>query len=272
MGDLAPAALIKLSSPATHEFWEIPVLYEDEHLLALDKPSGLLSSPGRDTAEQPSLIKLLHAGIAEGKPWAKERRLAYLMYAYRLEPEMSGVLLLAKTKPVFLDLANGFSSGKFTHKWVALSQGTPDQDHFEVQARLSPDRVRPGAMRVDARRGKAARTVFTLLEKFAGYTLLQCELATNRTHQVQVHLRSKGLRVAGDPLYGGQPLLLSSLKRNYRLKPQATERPLLARAAVHAAELASVHPVTGQPLAITAPWPKDLSVAVKYLRRYAAAG
>ncbi|MEY2466476.1 MAG: hypothetical protein QOD03_997, partial [Verrucomicrobiota bacterium] len=70
---------IKLSSPATHEFWEIPVLFEDEHLLALDKPSGLLTSPDRLDANRPNLMKLLHAGITENKPWARERGLTYLM-------------------------------------------------------------------------------------------------------------------------------------------------------------------------------------------------
>ena len=69
---------IKLSSPATREFWEIPVLFEDEHLLALDKPAGLLTSPDRYDPQRPNLMKLLHAGIAAGKPWARERNLTYL--------------------------------------------------------------------------------------------------------------------------------------------------------------------------------------------------
>ena len=92
------AAGLKLSSPATREFWEIPVLFEDEHLLAVDKPSGLLSSPDRYEPNRPSLTKLLHAGIAQGKPWAKERGLTYLMPAHRLDLEASGVMLLAKRR------------------------------------------------------------------------------------------------------------------------------------------------------------------------------
>lgn len=65
------SAVIKLSSPATREFWEIPVLYEDEHLLALDKPAGLLASPDRYDPQRPNLMKLLHTAIAEGRPWAR---------------------------------------------------------------------------------------------------------------------------------------------------------------------------------------------------------
>src|ERR1041384_377942 len=83
-------SVIKLSSPATREFWEIPVLFEDAHLLALDKPAGLLTSPDRYDPERPNLMGLLHAGIAAGKPWAVERGLNYLSNAHRLDFETSG--------------------------------------------------------------------------------------------------------------------------------------------------------------------------------------
>jgi 23S rRNA pseudouridine955/2504/2580 synthase len=120
-------------------------------------------------------------------------------------------------------------------------------------------------------RGKRALTVFEVRERFARFTLLQCESSTNRSHQVRVHLRHAGLPAVGDRAYGGRLLLLSSLKPQYRLKLNQIERPLLARPALHAEALDLPHPVTGAALAITAPWPKDLTVAVKYLRRYAAA-
>ena len=97
---------VKLSSPATREFWEISALFEDEHLLALDKPAGLLTAPDPDNAERPSLMKLLHDGIAAGKPWAAARKLTYLNNAHRLDFETTGVLLLAKTKTAFMALAD----------------------------------------------------------------------------------------------------------------------------------------------------------------------
>jgi 23S rRNA-/tRNA-specific pseudouridylate synthase len=92
---------------------------------------------------------------------------------------------------------------------------------------------------------------------------------TRRLHQIRVHLRFAGMSAVGDMAYGGRPLLLSSLKRDYRLKPDQIEHPLIARAAIHAEMLTLPHPVTGETLTITAPWPKDLTVAVKYLRKYA---
>ena len=115
-------AAIKLSSPATHEFWEIPVLFEDEHLLALDKPARLLASPDADDVARPSLMKLLHGGIADKKPWASERHLEYLNPANHLDFDVSGVLLLAKNKPAFIALANLFSSEKARLKYVPLVQ------------------------------------------------------------------------------------------------------------------------------------------------------
>jgi len=78
---------IKLSAPATKEFWEIPVLFEDEHLLALDKPSGLLTSPDRYNPDRPNLMQLLHEGIAAQKPWVKTHGLTYLSNAHRLDAD-----------------------------------------------------------------------------------------------------------------------------------------------------------------------------------------
>jgi RluA family pseudouridine synthase len=260
--------IVKLSSPATREFWEIPVLFEDEHLLAVDKPAGLLTSPDRYDPNRPNLMKLLHAGITEANPWARERGLTYLMNAHRLDFETSGVILLAKTKPALVQLANQFGSEKPVKKYVALAQGAPPTDQFEIDARLAPHPTKIGLIRVDPKGGKKSKTNVVVLERFSRHVLLRCEPLTGRTHQIRVHLRHVGLPLAGDKLYGGKPLWLSSLKPNYRLKPGKEERPLIARVALHAEQLELVHPVSGQTISITAEWPKDLKVAVKYLRQF----
>ncbi len=264
-------APVKLSSPATREFWEIPVLFEDESLLALDKPARLLVSPDAENISRPSLMKLLHASIAEKKPWARERHLEYLNHANELDGDATGVLLLAKNKTAFIALANLFSAEKVKLKYVALVRGEPLENQFEVDAKLSPHPVKPGVMRVDSSNGKQATTKFEVLENFPrhGYALLQCEPLVERAHQVRVHASHVNLKIVGDELYGGKPLWLSRLKKDFRLKPGREERPLISRVALHAEELSFPHPVTNETVTVKSEWPKDLRVALKYLRQYA---
>ena len=264
-------AAIKLSSPATREFWEIPVLFEDEHLLALDKPARLLTSPDANEMARPSLMKLLQAGIKDKKPWANERHLEYLNPANDLDFDATGVLLLAKNKAAFIALANLFSSETARLKYVTLVRGALLESEFEVDAKLAPHPVKPDVMRVDRDHGKQARTKFTLLENFsrAGYALLRAEPLAERTHQVRVHASHVDLKIVGDEVYGGKPLWLSRLKKDYRLKPGREERPLLGRVALHAEELSLPHPVTGETVTIKSEWPKDLRVALKFLRLHA---
>jgi RluA family pseudouridine synthase len=260
---------VKLSSPATKEFWEVPVLFEDEHLFALDKPSGLQLTPDADQPERPSLLALLHAAIAAGKPWAKERDLAYLNQAHRLDFETSGVLLLAKTKPAFVALADLFGVEKPARKYLTLAWGNPPAKNFAVDAKLAPHPIRAGHMRVDPDNGKRAHTDFEVLEQFSDWCLLRCSPVTERVHQVRIHLKHAGFPIVGDELYGGKKLWLSRIKKDFRLKEGREERPLFARSALHLEELVFPHPVTHEALTIKSEWPKDFKVAVKYLRQYA---
>jgi RluA family pseudouridine synthase len=260
---------IKLSVTETRDFWEIPVLYEDEHILALAKPATLAVSADPERPDQPHLLGLLHQGIASGKPWAATRNLSFLSNAHRLDTEATGVLLLAKSKPTLTTLLDSFGADKAILSYVTLVAGEPSEARFSIDAKLAPDLLRPGLMRVDAKSGKRARTTFQVLERFRGWTLLQCVPLPNRPHQVRVHAGRLGWRLAGDQSYGGKPLWLSRLKPGFRLKPNHTERPLLARACLHAEKLDLNHPITGQALSVQAAWPKELQVALKYLRKYA---
>ena len=262
---------VKLSAPETGEFWKVPVLYEDEALFALEKPSRLLTSPDRYDAKRPNLMRILHRDIERGAPWVKERNLSYLANAHRLDFDTSGVLLLAKNKPALVALVDQFGGSRVEKQYIALVQGTPPEDAFRSEAKLAPHPVKPGLMRVDPKRGKKSETGFEVIEKFVGYTLLRCKPLTGRTHQIRVHLAHMRLPIVGDELYGGAAMYLSKLKRDYRPPRTGEEQPLIGRVALHAESLFVQHPETGQLIRIHSPWPHDLEVGLKYLRKFAAA-
>lgn len=260
---------LKLSSPATHQFWSIPILFEDEHLLAINKPAGVLTSPEPEYPDHPDLITLLHRAIAEHKPWAAERGITHLTNAHRLDYETTGVLLMARSKAFHKELTNLFGSDKVVQNFTALVAGTPEEDSFDVDVPLGPHPRVAGLVAGNPRSGKKSKTHFEVVQKFRGYTLLRCRPLTTRTHQIRVHLRWVQLPVVGDEPYRGRPLLLSELKKGYHLGPGKEERPLISTAAIHLDELTLNHPIAGQPLTIKAEFPKDLTVALKYLKRYA---
>lgn len=260
---------VKLSSPDTGEFWEIPVLFEDEHLLALDKPAHLAVTPDSASPEHPSLVQLLHRSIERHVPWAKQRGLGYLMNPHRIDAEASGVIVFAKNKAAFTALADQFASDQPRRVYAALARGEAPSDTFDCDAKLAPHPLQMGVMRVDAREGKRSRTLFTVRERFDGGLLLECKPMPDRPAQIQVHLKQMRLPVVGAQMYGGRPLFLSALKPDYQPKPDQEERPLMGRAALHLEEVIIDHPIAGEKLTIKAPWPKDFNASVKYLRRFA---
>src|ERR1051326_4212517 len=116
------SSVIKLSAPATREYWEIPVLFEHAPRLGLDKPPKLLTSPDRYDPARPNLMKLLLRDLQQQAPWTRAHGIEYLANAHRLDFETSGVILLAKDKPTLVKLANLFGSEKPIKTYVALVQ------------------------------------------------------------------------------------------------------------------------------------------------------
>lgn len=264
-----PVRVLKLSSPETREYWEIPVLHVDPHLLVLDKPAGLATAPDRHDPERPSLTRLIHAHVSRGVPWARELGLGYVAHAHRVDVDTSGVVLFARSKEVLTTLANEFGADRPVRRYLALVWGSPEKPEWEVEVKLAPHPTRLGVMRVDPVHGKRSLTRFRVLERFVGYSWVECLPTTARHHQVRAHLWWVKHALVGDRLYAGKPLWLSEIKPGFRPRKDRAERPLLARSAIHASGLELKHPVDGTPLRFESPLPKDLHVALKYLRRYA---
>lgn len=254
------------------------ILFEDEFLLAVDKPCGLPVVAGRRGREA-DLMGLVRGRFGQG-----------VANVHRLDAEASGVVLCARTKPALDFLSGQFQSKTVRKTHVALvavldagglaDAAAPARDAsgalpagFSVDLPLGEDAERPGLMRVS--RGRAGRpgvTEFRVLESFGRFALLECRPLTGRTHQVRVHLAAAGAPVLNDADYGdpGSPLLLSGLKRRYKGRDE--ERPLISRLALHASALGFIHPASREPLEVASPLPAEFEIALKYLRRFAGGG
>jgi len=256
-----------------------PVIFEDETLLAFDKPSGLLVAPDRWDKQRANLMTEVHARLG--------RQVANV---HRLDADTSGLLICTKTKP-----ALDFVSGQFQSKTVAkvyhaivavlpeeraMKVVTPVRaaegglpETFAVDLALGPDERQPGRMRVfKGRGGKACRTEFRVVENFGRFAFVECRPLTGRTHQLRVHLAAIGAPILNDVFYGDPTveLKLSGLKRGYKGRDE--EKPLLARLALHASELTLTHPVTREPLTLRSPLPHEFEIALKYLRKFPSRG
>ena len=255
------------------------VIYEDEALIAFDKPSGLLIAPDRWDKSRANLMDLVHAARGHG-----------VANVHRIDADTSGLVLCTKTKPA-LDFVSGQFQSKTVEKtYVALVTGTgkceapwagnapeiarPEgglPDAFSIDLVLKEDDAAPGRMCVVRKHGKGAVTDCRVLERFGAFTWVECHPQTGRTHQIRVHLAASGLPILNDPFYGNETrLLLSDLKRGY--KGRDDEKPLVARLALHASALTFTHPLSRERVTLTAPLPHDLEVALKYLRKFAGTG
>jgi RluA family pseudouridine synthase len=238
---------------------DIPILYSDEAILVVDKPSGMLSIPDRYDPDAPVASSVLR------EDWGR------LLVVHRIDKDTSGVLVYARSAEAHRILGIAFESRQVAKAYHALVRGLPPWDESSCDLALRADGDREHRTLVDARRGKESRTAFAVLRRFesrgafGGAALVEARPETGRTHQIRVHLAALGYPCLCDPLYGdGEPLLLSKLKRRWK-GDEFDERPLLARAALHALSIEFDHPATGARLRFEAPLPKDMRASIAQL-------
>jgi 23S rRNA pseudouridine955/2504/2580 synthase len=210
-----------------------PVLFEDEHVLAVDKPAGVAAHGGSGIAH--GLIEMVRAARPE-QP--------FLELAHRLDRETSGILLLAKTRRALLGLHEQLRLGQVDKRYLALVAGDWVNDRQHVRLPLVRRATAGGERRVavDEAEGMAAHTVFNLRHRYGGLSLLEAELKTGRTHQIRVHLAHVGFPIVGDDKYG-----------NFEINRRAARGefgPPLRRMFLHACATRFSHPVSGVPMAI----------------------
>jgi RluA family pseudouridine synthase len=247
------------------------IIYEDDDLLVIDKPAGLLVIPDRWDASKPTVVKLARAYLStqvagSGTITAETQR---IWVVHRLDRDTSGVLVLAKSDRVHAALSQQFEHRTVLKTYLALVNGQDLRAEGTIRLPIGPHPQRPGMMVIQRHHGKSAVTRYTTVERFRGYTLLEVRPQTGRSHQIRVHAQAIGHPLALDPLYGANaPLLLSALKPSYRPKSGAEEKPLMTRLALHAQALVLRHPIRGETCTWVAPLPKDFAAVLRNLRRY----
>jgi 23S rRNA pseudouridine1911/1915/1917 synthase len=212
--------------------------YEDEHLLVVDKPAGLVVHPARGHREG-TLAQLLAGTAAGGEDPARAG------IVHRLDRDTSGLLVVARSDEVHAKLQALLRERKLEREYLALVQGRPPSRTGTIEAPIGRDPKVRTRMAVGGHFPREARTRFELEHAFARFSLLRLRLDTGRTHQIRVHLQAIGHPVAGDPEYGTAGLL--GLQRQF----------------LHATRLAFPHPVSGQLLDVRSPLPEDLRQALE---------
>jgi 23S rRNA pseudouridine955/2504/2580 synthase len=227
----------------------LPVIFEDEHLLVVDKPAGLAVHGGSG----------ISFGVIERMRAARPNQ-PFLELAHRLDRDTSGLLLLGKSRRALLQLHAALRQGQMQKHYLVLVSGRWLNDRQHVKIALSKSSAGlAGKVRIDPEGGSASHTVFELRERFKQFALLDAELRTGRTHQIRVHLTHLGFPIVGDPKYGDFELNRSVARGEFG------ER--LTRMFLHAWQVRLPHPVSGEPIAFTAPLARECEAFLEALRR-----
>ncbi len=244
----------------------LELLLNDEYYVALNKPTGLATIPGR--GETTCAIEQLSVQLKLPCTGTRDPRLRVV---HRIDKGTSGVLLLAKTIEAQRHASHQFQNNTITKEYLALVAGRPMESEGEIDA---PIGVHPANHRLMSigKHGRPALTLWKVESQFRDFALLRVFPKTGKTHQIRVHLRSIGLPLAIDELYNPLPpdvapgLLLSSFKKDYR-EPSEGERPLIARLTLHAERLTFAH-IDGRTIQIVAPLPKDFRATLTQLGKH----
>lgn len=246
----------------------VEVLLDDPLFTVVAKPSGVPSVPERFAKDRRTVADHLATIWRQKDPAAPTP-----LICHRLDRDTSGCLVLARDHATANRIMEAFRERRVAKTYLAIVLGAPQPPSGDVEFMVAPDRFRPGAMSIVAKKGKECSSSYETLEHFRGLSLVRVAPRTGRTHEVRLALKHLGTPCAFDLLYGGhEPILLSSFKRGYRTGRGRAEQPLVDRLTLHAATLEFPHPATGAAVRAEAPLPRDLDTTLRQLRRHAAPG
>jgi RluA family pseudouridine synthase len=220
---------------------DLPIIWQDDAMLAVNKPSGLLALPDGYKAHLPHVRLLLEPSY--GRVWI----------VHRLDRETSGVMVLARSAAAHRALNTQFEQHHVEKVYHAIVIGVPEWETLTVELPLRSNVGHRRRTAVDTARGKPSITHLRVLKSWRAFSLVEARPATGRTHQIRAHLAACGFPVAGDPLYGPPAT------------PETASR--FKRSMLHALSLSLAHPVSGEMLTLQAPYPEDFQSALEVLER-----
>lgn len=231
------------------------ILLEDENMVAISKPSGMLTLPDRHDGALQSVRGILQAAYGQ------------IFVVHRLDKDTSGVIVFAKNEETHKYLSQLFESRDVEKIYLGLVHGRPMPAQGSILEPLSEHPAKNGTM-VVYKKGKPSHTDYKVVKDLGKFSLVEYNLHTGRTHQIRVHSKFIGHPIVCDPFYGdGKPVLLSSIKKKFNLsKNEEAERPILGRLALHAYRLSFSGP-DGKPVVIEAPLHKDMRALIAQLEK-----
>lgn len=236
---------------------KLPIIFENDDYVVVNKPPGLLSIPDRFHPEWPSAQGLL------------KKQFETIWVVHRIDRDTSGCLCFAKNAEAHRHASIEFEKRRVVKIYEAIVHGTPPDSSGFIDAPMMEHPTIKGKMMVHAKLGKPAQTSYTLLTSYGMFSHMRYTLHTGRTHQIRVHTNHVGCPIACDELYGnGEPIYISALKRNYKLaKLEESEKPMLQRLALHAAEL-KFNDAQGRTIDVRAELPKDMHAFLKQCAKW----
>jgi 23S rRNA pseudouridine1911/1915/1917 synthase len=245
-------------SPVEPEAESIPleILFEDHHVVVLNKPPGMVVHPGAGNASG-TLVNALLGHCHDLSGIGGELRPGIV---HRIDKDTSGILVVAKTDLAHRALSHQFKEHTIKRVYLALVFGSPKQDKGRIEAAIGRHPVDRKRMSANARRGKEAVTHWQAIGRYHGLTLMRVRLETGRTHQIRVHLSEAGHPLAGDSVYGGSGRMASI--HDPELRELIKE---LGRQALHAKTLGFIHPDSGEYLEFDSELPEDMRKIIDYL-------
>jgi len=250
-------SILAAAMPAAAQPENIPlvVVFEDQHLIVVDKPAGMVVHPAVGNITGTLVNALLHhcRGQLSGI-----NGVARPGIVHRIDKDTSGLLVIAKSDAAHERLAAQFAAHSVHRRYIAVTAGIPSPAEGTIDARVGrsdADRKKMTVLPNNSSRGKSAITHYKVTERLDGAAVIECRLETGRTHQVRVHCASIGHPLLGDPAYGRTPKQLRPL----------LERLGFARQALHAAELGFQHPLTGEMVRFRSDLPQDMAELIDQL-------